>query len=184
MQPQDKRPRKKRQADITTRAQIQIRIPADGTHLAPFNILPGDQLTLELTYMNELRDTELLAVYDKDKNLTIGRCICDFGDERDEKGFGIEHATGGAMWCYKDEYIPFHILSITRTFKPDEPKPNECPSEEDKQRRLSELRARLEQLDSRDEITDCSIHFQLERQIYDLERELDGDFWPEVIGDE
>jgi hypothetical protein len=163
------------------RATLEIQVPKDAKHLAPFNVLPGDILKLELAHMSELRDGELLAVYDKDKRLTIARCINNFGDERDEKGFGLEYATGGALWCPKDEYFPFRVLTITRTFKPDVPPVQPPPSE--KQEQLAELRARLERLDEQDEITTCTARFQLEKRIYDLEHSLDADEWPDLIDD-
>ncbi len=48
----------------------------------------------------------------------------------------------------------------------------------DKERRLRELRERLEKLT---DITDESERFRVEREIYNLERAVDEDEWPEEL---
>ena len=47
--------------------------------------------------------------------------------------------------------------------------------------RLAVLRTRLANLG--DDITDSTERFQIEREIYDLEREQERDEWPEIIGE-
>lgn len=47
-------------------------------------------------------------------------------------------------------------------------------------KRLKQLRDRLDRLD-KDDITNCSTQFKLEKQIYDLEHEPDAEEWPDVI---
>ena len=48
----------------------------------------------------------------------------------------------------------------------------------DKERRLAELRRRLDRLT---DITDESERFRVRRMIYDLERGLDEDEWPDEL---
>ena len=173
------------------RARIQITIPADETMLAPFNILPGDTLCLEVVFpRDKMRDEELLAINHKStKEWSFGRYILLDKPTASQKKYltkyyPMEMPGGGCTSYEKDTYVLLRVLSITRTFKPDEPSATECPPEKDKQERLAALRARLESVNRDDEITSCTARFKLEKEIYDLERELDADEWPEVIGDE
>jgi hypothetical protein len=173
------------------RARIELNIPAAFTSLAPFNILPGDTLCLEVVFpRDKLRDGELLAINHKSMmEWSFGRYIPLDKPTASQKKYLTEYypmeTPGGGCTSYeKDTYVLLRVISITRTFKPDEPSATECSPEKEKQERLAALRARLESVNRDDEITSCTARFRLEKEIYDLERELGADEWPEVIGDE
>ncbi len=179
-----------REGDEPARVDVTF---GEGQGCAAFNIRAGDTLTMELADERELRDGELIGVCPKGKAEweAFGRVVKDFGDERDAKGYGLRWATGGCQWCDFGKYTPFRVARITRTIIPEVVPDGDGPtgkieSIDEMEAKLEELRSRLERVSQSDDITDCTARFALEKQIYDLEREIErearADEWAELIG--
>lgn len=176
---------RKKTAKTQERAQIRLRIPDEWEQdLAGYNILPGDELLLEVIFPgDELHEGELLAINNKKTREWegFGYCLNPFGDERDEKFYGLAWASGGAAGYDVDENVALRVLAITRTFKPGRVDPETLApittqrDEDDRQEHLEQLRVRLKHIDESDDITDCSARFKLEKRIYDLEHDPGDD---------
>jgi SOS-response transcriptional repressor LexA len=92
-------------------------LKAEDDDEARFGVRSGDVLVLDAFGLP--KHGELVALWNRGRRRWegVGRYEILFGDERSDdarEAFGMEWATGGGAWCYRDEYMPCRVASIAR----------------------------------------------------------------------
>jgi hypothetical protein len=143
--------------------------------LDAFGVLKGDTLEAVETGISDLLLGDLIIIFDakRTKIEGIGRFAGtedDHAEEDSEKinAFCVDESDDNYRY-EGDHFQVSRVVAVTRRIEIGRGTPETFDAAARKAR-LAQLRRRLERLD-RDEITDSTARFKLERQIYDLEHE-------------
>lgn len=185
------RGRRQQGETTTTAATCTSHVGDNNRGYICFGLEPGDKLELTKLSPADLHVGDLIAMWDERKNKwgVVGRFI-QTARERREKDDTAETEYvkliryDGEEWSYAlRSFTPYLIETIHRTIKV----PRGASTSAARLRReaqVSALRARLERLEHRGDLTNSTARFKLEKQIYDLEHGPDADEWPDIIGAE
>lgn len=95
-----------------------VTLKAEDDDEARYGVRAGDRLVIDPFGLPE--HGELVALWNRKRQRWegVGRYKTKYGDRRSDdaqEAFGMEWATGGCAWCYRDEYMPCRVSSIVRT---------------------------------------------------------------------
>ncbi len=138
-------------------------------------LAPEDKVTLEHTPLDELRPDDWVWVIAEDNKTFV--CASGKLKHADADGFTVEDWRGERTFNH-EKHIILRIVSVLHTTIIERPA-DQPDAKKEREQQIRELRNRLENLG--DEITASSKRFQLESEIYNLEREAVRDEWPEIV---
>lgn len=162
-------PLRQQQAAAPRKASTGI---PEGCHLfVRFGLLAGDKIELE--EVSDPRSGEVLVLR-FNKAWEVGRFV-EYDEDEGKRVIVLDQIDGRYEFTLGSTEV-YRVSAITRRFTPEEAKGG--AREADRERRIAELRGRLDKLT---DITDETQRFRIEREVYDLERAVDEDEWPEEL---